>query len=61
MTGPKPMINAVVRNSRQSWVGYVMAADYYAAKDWDSKLHERNARRLYDMMKANGGIFIKVG
>ena len=61
MTGPQPMLNAVVRNSRQTWVGTVMATDYYCNKVWDSKLHERNAKRLYDMFLANSGIFIKVG
>ena len=61
LTEPSVMISALQRNSRQSYAGIMMARDYYFAKEWDSDLHYRNARRLYAMFRENKGIYIKTG
>ena len=61
LTQPSVMMAALVRNSRQSYAGIMMATDYYFSTVWDSQLHYRNAERLYEMFKKNKGIYIKTG
>ncbi len=61
LTEPSVMLSALRRNSRQSHAGILMAKDYYFANEWTSELHYGNARRLYEMFRKNGGIYIKTG
>ena len=58
---PSVMMAALIRNSRQSYAGIMMATDYYFSSVWDSQLHRRNAERLYKMFRKNKGIYIKTG
>ncbi|BFZ61772.1 hypothetical protein YB2330_002848 [Saitoella coloradoensis] len=59
---------AIRRTLRTAWTGVVIAVDYKinfnegnAAEGGIDRLHERVAKRMYDTIRSNGGLYIKIG
>lgn len=57
---------AISRTLRTLYVGSIIAADYKlnfnpSKSDRISRLHERNANRIFDLLISNGGLYIKIG
>ncbi|KAI9826445.1 MAG: hypothetical protein M1826_006654 [Phylliscum demangeonii] len=60
--------SSVARTARTFGVGLVVAADYklnfeprHARAGSMEALHARNAARLFDLLRANGGLYLKIG
>ncbi|KAF1982798.1 ABC1-domain-containing protein [Aulographum hederae CBS 113979] len=59
---------AITRSSRTFYTGLVIAVDYkmnFRAKPWTGgtirDLHNRNAQRIFDLLRNNGGLYLKIG
>ena len=59
---------SLTRSMRTFWLGVVVATDYKInfrpnppLADSIQALHNRNAERLFDLLRTNGGLYLKIG
>lgn len=59
---------SLTRSARTFWLGLVVATDYKInfrphppLADSIQALHIRNAERLFDLLRTNGGLYLKIG
>ncbi|KAL8718374.1 MAG: hypothetical protein Q9225_004482 [Loekoesia sp. 1 TL-2023] len=59
---------SLTRSARTFWLGLVVATDYKInfrahppLADSIQALHNRNAERLFDLLRTNGGLYLKIG
>ena len=59
---------SLTRSARTFWLGLLVATDYKInfrahppLADSIQALHNRNAERLFDLLRTNGGLYLKIG
>lgn len=60
-SNPKQMGSAMVRGGRCAVTGCLMAKDYLLAREIGPETHKVASQRLYQCLRANAGVYIKLG
>lgn len=62
------LYSSLARSARTFWLGSLVATDYKInfrahppLADSIQALHTRNAERLFDLLRTNGGLYLKIG
>ena len=62
------LYSSLTRSARTFWLGCLVATDYKInfrphppLADSIQALHARNAERLFDLLRTNGGLYLKIG
>ena len=62
------LYSSLARSARTFWLGCLVATDYKInfrahppLADSIQALHTRNAERLFDLLRTNGGLYLKIG